>query len=236
MTDASLSALAAQTVLRQRMDIVADNVANASTPGFKREGLMFADYLGKVGTTEEASLTDIRRDFREGELTHTGNPLDLAINGDGFFVVETPEGVRYSRNGRFSIDLDGNLVTGEGHKVLGDGGAPIVFAPTDTDIVVSPDGKVIASGGAIGTIDLVRFEDPGQLERTGSGLYRAAGGQPAAAEGARLAQGAVEESNVVPILEVTEMMGIMQSYQSAQRVVDSEHERLRRAIQVLTQV
>lgn len=235
MTDASLLVLAAQTVLQEHMNVVADNVANASTHGYKREELMFADYLDKVGTTEEASL-DIRQDFREGELTHTGNPLDLAIAGDGFFTVETPEGIRYGRNGRFSIDVDGNLVNGEGHKVLGDNGAPIAFAPTDTDIVISPDGKVLASGGTIGTLDLARFDDTTKLERAGAGLYLAAGALPAPADEARVIQGAVEESNVLPILEVTRMMRITHNYQAVQRITETDQELVRRTIQVLTQV
>ena len=237
MTTASIYALSAQTVLGRSIDVIADNIANASTPGYKRAQLQFSDYLSKVGTDRAAKKNDINRDFVEGNLTHTGNPLDVAIKGEGFFAVKTPQGVLYTRGGRFSIDAEGNLVTANGDKVLSDSGGPITFAPTDRDIAIDPRGRILANGGEVSTIKLVRFADPQALERAGNGLYFAKGQKALAVEkkDTQLVQGAIEESNVVPILELTQMMSAMRSFESAQRVSQSEHDRIRRTIQILSQ-
>lgn len=231
-----LYAFAAQTQLADAIDIVADNIANADTPGYKREELRFTEYLQKLGTTEELSGSDRRRDFSDGPLMRTGNPLDLAIRGEAFFSVETPEGVMYTRNGHFTIDQDGNLATSTGFKVLGDDGGPIVFAPTDTNITIGPDGKVLAEGAEIGTLDLVSFADPGRLERAGNSLFIARGEQPEAAKDATIAQGMIEDSNVQPVVEITRMMKVMRGFSAAQKLINDEDERIRQALQVLTQV
>lgn len=237
MIQASIYSLSAQTVLGRSIDIIANNIANASTPGYKREQLMFSDYLSKVGTNQVARKNDINRDFSEGNLTHTGNPLDVAIKGQGFFAVKTPNGVLYTRSGRFSMDAQGNLVTVTGNKVLSDSGAPITFAPTDNNITIVPQGKIMANGGEVATFKLVRFANPQALERAGNGLYFAKGQQPLAIkpDSTQLIQGAIEESNVVPILEITRMMSAMRSFESAQRISQSENDRIRRTIQVLSQ-
>lgn len=231
-----LYAFAAQTQLADAIDIVADNIANADTPGYKREELRFSEYLQKLGTTEELSGSDRRRDFSDGPLTRTGNSLDVAIRGEAFFSVETPEGVMYTRNGHFTIDQDGNLSTSTGLKVLGDDGGPIVFAPTDTEITIGSDGKVLAQGAEIGKLDLVSFADTKSLERAGNSLFIARGQQPEPAKDATIAQGMIEDSNVRPVVEITRMMKVMRGFSAAQKMLDEEDERIRQALQVLTQV
>ncbi len=231
-----LYAFAAQTQLSDAIDIVADNIANADTPGYKREELRFSEYLQKLGTTEELSGPDRRRDFSDGPLTRTGNALDVAIRGEAFFSVETPEGVMYTRNGHFTIDQDGNLATSTGLKILGNDGGPIVFAPTDTDITIGSDGKILAQGAEIGTLDLVSFANTGSLERAGNSLFIARGEQPEAAKDATIAQGMIEDSNVRPVVEITRMMKVMRGFSAAQKMLDEEDERIRQALQVLTQV
>ena len=222
--------------MTKRMDVIANNIANASTPAYKREDLVFADYMQSVATGQAAADEDVRRDYRVGNLTHTGNALDIAVKDDSFFSVESNGGILYTRNGHFTVDSDGNLVTTSGDKVLDDNGQPIAILPTDGDIVVSPDGTVLADGAPIATLGMFRFDDPNVLERAGDGLYLDRNGAALPATEVELVQGAIEESNVVPVLEITRMMDVMRSFQAAARVQDTEHERLRRAIQVLTQV
>lgn len=230
-----LYAFAAQAKLAQAMDLVADNIANASTPAYKREELRFSEYFEKLGTDKPLTGPDRHRDLADGPLTRTGNMLDLAIKGEGFFAVETPTGVMYTRNGHFTIDEDGNLTTNTGLPVLADDGGPIVFGPTDTDITVDTEGKVMANGAQVATLDLVRFRDPSLLERAGNGLYIARGIDPEPAADVRVMQGMIEGSNVEPIVEITRMMKIMRGFESARKMAEDEHERIRQAIQALTQ-
>lgn len=230
-----LYAFAAQIMLQRDMDLVAGNIANASTPAYKREQLYFTEFFQKLGTEEELSGPKMFRDFSEGQMSSTSNTLDTAIRGDAFFTVETPTGVMYTRNGHFTMDADGNLTTSAGHNVLGDDGGAITFAPTDTDIVFEGAGKVLANGGEIATLGLVRFDNPSALERAGDGLYIARNQIPEPATDATVVQGVVEESNVKTVLEITKMMSVLRSFQSAQQMAKDENDRVRRMIQALTQ-
>lgn len=223
-----------QTTLMRRLETIADNVANASSPGFKAEMISFATRF--AGSGQGARLVQdvaLARDTREGAFTHTGNRLDLAIKGEGYFVLDTPLGERFTRNGRFLLDTDGQLVNSQGFPVLGDDGNPIVFAPTESDIQIDSDGTISTESGAVGTIGVVRFADEQALLRTTQGFY-AADAEPEPAVDARIIQGAIEESNVEPVVEMTRMMQVLRDFQSAQKVVDSEHSRMRRMIEVLT--
>ena len=236
MSSASLYALAVQSMLGKRMDVIANNVANASTPAYKREELLFGDYMAKVGTSKTAPSNDVRRNYRDGKLEYTNGSLDVALRGEGFFQIKTPDGLMYTRNGHFSMDSEGNLITGDGHKVLADNGQPIVVPLTSDEVTISPEGNVFADGGQIATFGLYQFEEADRLERAGAGLFIARDQVPLRAEDLELIQGAIEGSNVVPIVEITRMMTVMRSYQSAAKLSESEHERLRRAIQALTEV
>lgn len=230
----SLFGAASQIQLTKRLDLIANNIANSSTPGYKAEGRLFRDYMQKVGTTKKAEPQDLYRDYKAGGLSRTGNTLDVAIAGEGFFQVETPEGTRYTRNGRFSIDNDGNLISSGGQKVLDDGGAPITFTGTDTDIEITSAGEIQAGGTTLAKLGVVKFANPQDLVRAGGGLLFAGTQVPEPTEAA-ITQGTVEESNVTPVLEITTMMQVMRAYQSAQQIAEAEHERIRRAIQVLSQ-
>ena len=223
-----------QTTLMRRIDTIADNVANSSSPGFKAEMISFATRFAGTGQgirlIQEVAQA---RDTREGAFTQTGNRLDLAIKGEGYFVLDMPLGERFTRNGRFLLDTDGQLINSQGFPVLGDDGNPIVFAPTETDIRIDTDGTINTESGPVGTIGVVRFADEQALLRTQHGFY-AADAEPEPAVNARVVQGAIEASNVEPIIEMTRMMQVLRDFQSAQKVVDSEHQRTRRLIQVLT--
>lgn len=235
MSGAALSSLQVQMTLSRKMEIIADNLANMSTPGFKAEMLLIVPESDGIAPSNQrfAVYTGIVRDTRAGNLTHTGNTLDLAIQGKGYFVIQTPEGERYTRNGRFSLDAQGRLVNSNGLAVLGDSGGSISFPPEAGKLSVSPDGTISAASGEIATIGIVAFENEHSLIRVSNGLFKTSA-PPKPAEKSVVVQGAIEESNVQAVIQITEMMKVTRSYQSAQKVVQSEHERLRRAIQSLT--
>ncbi len=231
-------ALSRQMVLRNQMDVVANNIANASTPGFKAEMMLMSEVeLPAERGVDLSYVQDFAtaRDFSPGSVRATGNPLDLAVQGDGFFAVQTPDGVRYTRVGRFQLDANGTLVTSQGYPVLA-GGGPVTLDPDDGPVYVAEDGSIstdLAFGGqqqvVAGKLDLVDFADRGQLTPAQDNLFDAKGQQPTAATG-KIAQGMLEDSNVRPIIEMTSLIEVTRSYQAMQRFLDSEHERQRRAI------
>lgn len=240
MENPSYIALSRQMVLSRQLDIIANNLANVNTAAYKREDLAFVEYLAKpdaagnptfVRSDGRASLVQdlgMMRDTRQGPMTQTDAPLDLAISGDGYFVVDTPQGPRYTRLGRFQVDANSQLVTSEGYSVRGTGGA-IVVPPDDGEVMIARDGTISTNGGPLGRIQLVRFEDQSILKHVGSGLYIAEGASEPAAE-SEVIQGMVEESNVQPIIELTEMIAVLRSFQAAQKMVDTQDDMTRRVI------
>jgi flagellar basal-body rod protein FlgF len=237
MSDAALSSLQLQTVLSRKMEIIADNIANISTPGFKAE--MMAVIPEGDGTAPKDELMAVPyglvRDIRAGDFTHTGNSLDLAIKGDGYFVVQTPAGERYTRNGRFQLDADGRIVNSNGYALLGDGGGAITVPQGSGAVSVGRDGTITTDAGNVGTIGIVSFTNPRALVRADGGLF-IANEAPVPAEKAEIIQGSIENSNVKAVVQITEMINVLRSYQQAQRIVDSENERVTRAIRSLAQV
>jgi len=237
MSDAALSSLQKQTVLSRQMEIIADNIANISTPGFKAE--MMAVIPESDGTAPKDELMAVPlglvRDVRAGDFNHTGNSLDLAIKGDGFFVVQTPAGERYTRNGRFQLDGDGRIVNSSGYPVLGDGGGAITVPADSGNLSIARDGTISNDDGIIGTIGIVTFANRQTMQRADGGLF-IANAAPVPAEEAEIIQGSIENSNVKAVVQITEMIGVLRSYEQAQRIVDSENERVTRAIRSLTQV
>jgi len=234
MTEPSLSALWQQTTLMRRMDMIADNVANASTPGFKSELMVVQlETRHSLGGERLVERVTSARDSREGTFTQTGNPLDLAIHGEGYFALETPLGERFTRNGHFTLDAEGQLVSSSGHPVLADDGRPIVLTPTEQDIEIAADGTVSTEAGQIATVGVVKFADDNLLRRTPDGLF-AADAEPEPALDAKVAQGFIEQSNVQPVTEMVEMMQVMRDFRAAQQVIEDEHNRMRRTMQVLT--
>lgn len=234
MENAGYIALSRQTALTRQLEVIANNMANMTTPAYKGETLQFGEYLMRAdrsGTLSFVEESGITRNWAEGSETPTGNPLDVAIHGDGLFVVSTPDGERYTRKGRFELDAQGQLVTVEGYPVQGDGG-PIVIPAEDGEVTISEDGTVSNELGTLGNIRLVRFADPDQLQAEGFGLYRAdVPAQPT--EDSSLVQGMVEDSNVNPILEMTALIQVTRDYQATQKMIETEHERSSRAISSL---
>jgi len=229
-------ALSRQAVLGRQMDIISTNLANMNTAGFKAESLVFTEFQEPANKGAPLSLvydTTSVRDMSEGTLTGTNNPLDLAIHGDGFFAVQTPDGTRYTRHGAFQLDNLGQIVTLTGNPVLGAGGAPIIIPNGTATITITRDGTVSADAVEVGKVDVVRFDNPTALSKKGDGLYDAGGQAPRAATDTKVVQGMIEGSNVKGVTEMTRMIDVVRSYQSAGRLAESEHQRILDAIEII---
>lgn len=229
-------ALSKQLAVRREMEVIANNLANTSSPGFKNEQMMFVEYLKKTGPNGKVSLVQdisLARDLSEGIFKRTNNNLDVAIHGKGWFVVETEQGERYTRNGHFRLNQDGEMVTTSGRRLLTTEGEPIVFTPGDSDIVIKGDGKVTANGEDRGTLRVVTFDNERLLAKVAGNLFRSES-QPAEKSVAELVQGVIEQSNVQPVMEISRMIQAMRSYESAQTLIEREHELQRKAIDKLT--
>lgn len=236
MENAGYIALSRQMVLRREMDVIANNMANLNTPSYKGQSMLFVEYLETTDSGEKISFVQdigLVRNLTEGPMTATDNPLDLAIAGDGYFEVETPVGPRYTRKGVFQLNADGQIVTSRGQRVLGEGGQPITLPPNSTDVTITRNGTISTSQGPAGRLRVVRFENEQALVKLADGLYDADGQDALPAEDAEVMQGMIEGSNVQGIIELTRMIETARSYANTGKLVNDEHERLRRAIQSL---
>lgn len=238
--------LSGQMALSQAMDVVANNIANASTTGFKREGIAFEAYL-KPSDFNSKSPTQFvydrttYRDMSNGPIVNTGNSLDLAIEGKGFFQVQMPDGsTGYTRAGSFQLNTEGQLVTQSGQVVLGDGG-PVTVPNTASQINISGDGFVTArvdngtTLAQIGKIKLTSFADEQKLQAVGNGIYTTTQAPEENTEG-RIKQGAIEQSNVQAVTEITDMIRIMRSYEQAANMISNENQRQTDAVNRLSKV
>lgn len=242
MDNALLLNLSNQMVARRTMDVIANNIANMNTTGFKRETAVFQEHLvrvdvqGEIGRRKEplSFVRDVMtvRDLAPGSLTPTGNQFDMAIEGDGYFVVGAPQGERYTRNGTFALDETGRLVTTQGFPVLDEGGAEIVFSPEETEISVARDGTISTIEGLRSRIQVVSFDNPQMLEPEGAALY-VAKEPPVLRDGLGVVQGMVEQSNVQPVVEMTRMIETMRSYQASTELMRASDDLARRAVQKL---
>ncbi len=226
-------------VLRREMDVLANNLANLTTPGFKAERMLFVEHLKRTDHQEKIRFVqDIAtvRDLKPGPLTHTGSPLDLAIRGDGYFAVETAGGERYTRAGGFALDAEGQVVNAQGQALLDDGGSPLTVPTETAAVTVAQDGTVSSEDGEIGRIRLVRFDKPQALKKLQHGLYSAAGQEPLPVQTPDIQQGKLERSNVAGVVEMTTMIATVRSYKAAANLAEQEHQRQRRAIEALASV
>ena len=171
------------------------------------------------------------RDMSQGSLQTTGNKLDVALDGDGFFVVETPKGERYTRAGRFSIGANGRLVDQEGNAVLDSQKRPISFSAQDTQIEITKSGTIQSENGEIAQLQVVRFEKPQNLMAEGNRLFEANNEAPVPVERAKVVQGALEGSNISPILEMTRLTAEMREFQYASMFTEREGERITNAVE-----
>ena len=241
MENTSLIALSRQSALRRQMNVIAHNLANMNTTAFKGEKMLFVDELVRSrggDRTRFENMAFVRdlatmRDTSEGPLKKTENPLDVAIRGDGYFVIDTPDGERFSRNGNFQFDQTGQLVTQAGYPVLSVGGQPFFFAPGDREITISRDGSVSTNAGPLGRLRVVRFDNDQTLRMTEGGLY-VTDSPPQAVDRPDVVQGMLEGSNIEPVREMTTMIEVQRAYEGAKTLIDREHERIQRAIRDLS--
>ncbi|APX13977.1 flagellar hook-basal body complex protein [Tateyamaria omphalii] len=228
-------ALSRQSGLMREMQIVANNIANSATTGYRQEGLVFSEHVQGIqgGPSLSMGHGNVRHtSFVQGTLTQTGGTFDFAIEGDGFFLIQTPEGERVTRAGSFSPNAQGDLVTPDGYAVLDAGGAPVFIPSGAKSLSVSPDGSISADGAFVGQIGLVQPVDPATLTREGGVLFRSDDGfEPS--ETARMLQGFVEDSNVDPIGQLARMIEIQRAYEMGQNFLNSEDERVRRAMDAM---
>lgn len=230
--------LSRQVALRRQLDVVANNIANVTTPGFKGQEVLFQQYtVGAAGNDSYSMVSDYGsyRDTRPGPVARTDNPLDVAIEGNGFLVVETAEGPRYTRSGRMSIGPDRQLVDSNGLPILGEGDQPITIPENATEITIAPDGTISNVAQQIGRLRVVRFEREQFLTEQGRGLFSSTE-PPVPVQDPRVRQGSLESSNVQPVIEMTRMIELQRQYQSTQRLLETEHENQRNAISKLSRL
>lgn len=236
METPSYVALSRQMTLRRQLDVISNNIANMNTTGFKQQRMLFTEFLERPGMHEQVSFVQDRavvRDLAAGGLTQTGNPLDVALTGHGYFTVDTANGPRYTRAGNFRLNDQRQLVDGGGLPVLSDNRQPITIPDGTREILISGDGTVATELGPVGKLNIVTFKNEQLMTEVGAGLYVSdEEPQPAPAD-TKVAQGMLENSNVKPVVEMTAMIEIQRQYQSNQRMIDTEHERIRNAIQKL---
>ena len=239
----------AMSTYTDRNDIIANNLANVATPGFKKESVyvepfdvLFARITRPVGAEEglvQPPLGRLRTDavtvHTQGPLRHTGGRFDLAINGDGFFKVGTPAGVRYTRDGSFRLDADGRVVTADGYELLDNGDTPITVDTTEgTDVVIAEDGTITLNGAPSGRIALADFDTRYPLRKIGQNLFETTSEDVMEIEcESPIVQGSVEMSNVNVVEEMVGLITNFRAYEIAQRMAKLQDETLQQAIGVV---
>ena len=251
MENTLLIGLSRQTTLERQLDVVANNIANVNTAGFKADQSLFEEYLmpgahedNFMGRDRRLSYVQDRgtyRDNSQGASEQTKNPLDFAINGNGFLVVQTAAGERYTRDGGLQLNNQGQLVTASGDPVLGNSG-PIIFQPTDHDINVSPDGTITVVEGTgradslRGKLRLVSFADAQRLLKEGANLYSAGEGAAQVDTKSQVQQGYIEKSNVNAVAEMSRMIEVTRAYTQISTLLQQESDLHKSAIEKLADV
>lgn len=243
MENAPLISLSRQIALRKQMDVVANNLANMNTIGFKAEKVLFEDYVMPVASDQTFPIgnRDVHytqdwatmHDLKPGAYKQTGDTFDLALDGPGFLTVQTANGLAYTRNGALHLDPSGTLVTVDGDPVM-TGVGPITFAPNETDIRIGENGAILSSAGNKGQLAIAEFNNPQTLTHLGSSLYQATAADPGqTATETRVHQGMVEQSNVSGVGETAEMIRINRAYQLVSQIIQRQDELRRTAIRRL---
>ena len=246
------AAVSAMLTNANRQQLLAHNVANLDTPGFKQILSSYQDFMYTPVNEPSGNLLASQRpnpigvlglgaqlgpelvDFGQGALQMTANPFDFAIEGEGFFQVQTPDGERFTRDGRFLRDAEGNLVTFQGYAVLSESGQPIRVEAGEVN--VTPEGLVLVDGEEVATLGVFMFEDPkADLERTEGNLYTAAA-QPTGPGVGRVAQGYLEMSNANPTQIMAQLVEVARSYEAAQQMVQNQDELLGKTISILGRI
>lgn len=236
--------LSHEQALRRRLDIAANNLANMSTAGFKREQPVFREYVerGIAPPTGPEKATSFVLDYgtvhdtAQGAFDATGHPLDVMIEGAGYFAVQAPDGTTaYTRSGALHVLDNGTLGTAAGLQIQGEGGSPIAVPPDQiADLSIAPDGTVNGTDGPLGRIAVTDFGTEGSVKPRGDGLYAGSGGTELPATATRLKAGGVEASNVQPIVETNTMVDVLRAYQTSVRMSQGIDDMRQRAIDRLS--
>jgi flagellar basal-body rod protein FlgF len=255
MENSLLIGLSRQTAMQRELDVVANNIANVNTTGFKADGTVFAEFLQRRASAELFAPPDRRmsmvqdrmswHDMTQGPVQQTGGPLDVAIDGEGMLVVQTARGERYTRNGALQLNNLGEVVTLAGDKVLGDNG-PIVLQATDRDIAITKNGTIkvregqsLNSDSTRGKLRLVTFADPQQLRKDSASTFAAPDGvtpTPLPDASAHVVQGAIEKSNVRPVVEMSRMIELTRAYTEVATLLQQQSDLRKNSIQQLAEV
>ena len=239
MNNAGLITASRQIALKRELDVVANNVANIATNGFKRRVSSFAEHLMPTARGDALTAPDKRLSFAisrgnfldpsRGTIEATGNPLDIALKGDVFLAVGTSQGERYTRNGALSLSSSGELVTSDGATVLSDQG-PLTFSAADGDIRIAPDGAISTVQGLRGRLKLVQFDQPQALQNIGGNLLKAEAAARPANPGNWVEPGALERSNVSAVAETARLIEVTRSYTTLAQMMQRTDELRRSAI------
>jgi flagellar basal-body rod protein FlgF len=236
MDNSSYTTLSRQSGLLRQMQTVANNIANMSTTGFRREGVIFSEYVHDTGPGQDslsmAGSQTRHADMSQAPLAQTGGQFDFAIDGPGFFLIETPEGQQLTRAGSFTPNEQGDLVTQDGHLVLDAGGAPIFIPPDSRNVAMASDGTLSADGRPIGELGVWQPTDPNTLQHQAGTRFAADGVEPLF-EGFTVRQGFLEGSNVDPVSEIARMIEVSRAYEAGQGFLDKEDARIRAVITAL---
>lgn len=229
MENASYISLTRQVGLLRKLDSISNNLANLGTTGFKSEDLLFRELVqGPNRPDKEKYMVSMSEGYRsfnnlsQGSLKPTGSKFDIGLQGEGFLVVNTPLGERYTRAGNLTINDQGNLSTQLGYEVQGESG-PIQISEDETNITISSDGQIVTSTGPLTKFKVVSFTNPENLQKVGNGLYIANNETPSPDEKTKVVQGFVEESNVTPVVEITKMIDVQREFEAEQSLVMAEH-------------
>ena len=201
-------------VQERNMDIISNNIANATTAGFKGDRLIFNDLM-----TREAQVI-----YDQGPMQHTGNTLDVAIVGDGFFRVQTPEGVRLTRNGSMHMSSEGTLVDANGNQVLGEGGQGITLNPNGPAPSIGADGTIVQGDEQVGKLEVVDVADRALLMKAGGNFFTGRDGATPPAtpvEGASIEQGYIEATNIKVVRQMVDMISTFRAFESYQKIIHS---------------
>jgi len=234
MDASGYTTLTRQSGLMSEMQVIAHNIANASTAGFRREGVIFSEYIARMGGDPSLSMAygNTRHvDLGQAGLTATGGTFDLGIQGEGFFLIATPQGERMTRTGAFTPTAEGVLVTSDGYPLLDAGGASVMVPPGARDVAISSDGTLSVSGGPVAQIGLWRPADPLSLRHQAGTLFSADAIEPA--DAAVMRQGFLEDSNVEPVNEIVRMIEVQRAYELGQKFLDTEDARHKSVIETL---
>ncbi len=230
--------LSRQMAMQRQMEVIANNIANMSSTGYKAESVLFEEYLETTADGDTISYVrdyGTSRNLSEGEFKATENPMDVAITEGGYMKVETDTGLYYSRNGNLRLDATGQLVNDEGFPILDDNGQPIVLTPDDPTLTIARDGTVSNSQGPLAKIAIVSFENEQNLSPVGAGLYQTDDPEIPPLDVSVL-QGMLETSNVLPIKEITKMIDLSRSYQSTASLMQEDGDLQSEAIETLGRV